>query len=98
MASSLIVLAAALLVAAALFAVFFAATRRGRDETVAPRLDALAAAQSEIAGRFAQALAGQTELQTMLAGRLDALDRRLGDSPRKQRAERPKHWAVSRPG
>jgi DNA recombination protein RmuC len=80
MASSLIVLAAAVLVACALFAVFFAATRRGRDEAVAPRLEALAAAQSEIAGRFAQALAGQTELQTMLAGRLDALDRRLGDS------------------
>jgi DNA recombination protein RmuC len=82
MASSLIVLAAAVLVAAALIAVFFAGSRRSQlgDEAVAPRLDALTAAQSEIAGRFAQALAGQTELQTMLAGRLDALDRRLGDS------------------
>jgi DNA recombination protein RmuC len=83
MASSLVVLSAALLlVAVAVFALVFAATRRGRggDEAISPRLEALAAAQSEIAGRFAQALAGQTELQTMLAGRLDALDRRLGDS------------------
>jgi DNA recombination protein RmuC len=81
MASSLVVLTAALLLmAVAVFAVVFAATRRGSDEAISPRLEALAAAQSEIAGRFAQALAGQTELQTMLAGRLDALDRRLGDS------------------
>ena len=81
MASSLVVLTAALLlVAVAVFAVVFAATRRRSDEAISPRLEALAAAQSEIAGRFAQALAGQTELQTMLAGRLDTLDRRLGDS------------------
>ena len=81
MASSVVVLSAALLlVAVAVFSLVFAATRRGRDEALSPRLEALAAAQSEIAGRFAQALAGQTELQTMLAGRLDTLDRRLGDS------------------
>ena len=81
MASSLVVLTAALLlVAVAVFAVVFAATRRRSDGAISPRLEALAAAQSEIAGRFAQALAGQTELQTMLAARLDALDRRLGDS------------------
>jgi DNA recombination protein RmuC len=46
---------------------------------MAPRLDALSAGQNEIAGRFAQALASQTELQTMLASRIEALDKRLGD-------------------
>lgn len=50
------------------------------ENTLAPRLEAIAAAQNEIAGRFAQALAGQSELQNMLALRLEALDKRLGDS------------------
>ena len=44
------------------------------------RLEALTAAQNEIAGRFTQALAGQTELQTLLQSRIDALDLRLGTS------------------
>ncbi|HUO94432.1 MAG TPA: DNA recombination protein RmuC [Rhizomicrobium sp.] len=47
---------------------------------LAPRLEALSAAQNEIAGRFAQAIAGQSELQNVLAERLEALDRRLGES------------------
>jgi DNA recombination protein RmuC len=82
MDSSFLILGGALIVAAAL--VCAALLLRGRTQstpdTVAPRLDALAVAQNEIAGRFAQALAGQTELQTVLANRLDALDRRLGES------------------
>ncbi|HEY3637516.1 MAG TPA: DNA recombination protein RmuC [Rhizomicrobium sp.] len=72
-----------MILAAAVVALAIAALRRRPDDgspVLAPRLDALAAAQSEIAGRFAQALAGQTELQTLLAGRLDALDQRLGQS------------------
>ena len=46
-----------LLGAVAVFALVFAATRRGRggNEAISPRLEALAATQSEIAGRFAQA-------------------------------------------
>ena len=51
-----------------------------RPMTIAPRLDAITAAQSEIAGRFAQALDGQSALQNMLAERIEALDRRLGES------------------
>ncbi len=54
-------------IAAALAAVFIALRGQGKaPEPVVPRLDALAATQSEIAGRFAQAIAGQTELQRML--------------------------------
>jgi len=75
---------ALLLTTAAFFALVFALARRSRAEpattVLVPRIEALAVAQSEIAGRFAQSLAGQTELQTLLANRLDALDRRLGDS------------------
>ena len=43
------------------------------------RLDTLAAAQNEISGRFAQAIAGQGELQNLLAQRLEAIDKRLGE-------------------
>jgi DNA recombination protein RmuC len=75
--------AALLLVAGALLALLYALSRRGRGEEsglALARLDAVAAAQNEISGRFAQALAGQTELQTLLAARLDALHRRLSES------------------
>src|SRR3984885_1959560 len=67
-------------VAVASVAVFIALRGQSKTpEVVAPRLDALAATQSEISGRFAQAIAGQTELQKMLAERIEALDKRLGD-------------------
>jgi len=82
----------------AVFAVVFAATRRGSDEAISPRLEALAAAQSEIAGRFAQALAGQTELQTMLAGDLTRSTGVSATVSRKPQAERPKPWAGFRQG
>ena len=76
-------IAALLLVAGALFALIFALSRRNREDEsslLSARLGAVTAAQNEISGRFAQTLAAQTELQTLLAGRLDALDRRLGES------------------
>lgn len=57
---------------------------RGGGIALAPRLEIIAAAQNEIAGRFAQALAGQSELQNMLALRLEALDKRLGDGLKEQ--------------
>jgi DNA recombination protein RmuC len=76
----LMILAATLALLALLVAVVWGRSRAGADTAIAPRLDALAAAQSEIAGRFAQALGGQSELQNMLAQRLEALDKRLGDS------------------
>lgn len=79
-----IALIAALLIAAGgSLTLIYVVSRRDNGEerlVLAARLDAVAAAQNEISGRFAQALAGQTELQNVLAGRLEALDRRLGES------------------
>ena len=69
------------LAAAFTFLAFFVI--RGRTtatDVLAPRLEALTTAQNEIAGRFAQALDGQSALQNMLAERIEALDRRLGES------------------
>jgi DNA recombination protein RmuC len=75
-------------IAVALVAVFVALRGQGRPpEVVAPRLDALAATQSEISGRFAQAIAGQTELQRMLSERIEALDRRLGEGLKESTAK-----------
>ena len=82
-AFSTALIAGLLLIAGALFALVFAISRRDRGQQatlLSARLDAVLGAQNEISGRFAQALAGQTQLQTLLAGRLDALDRRLGES------------------
>jgi DNA recombination protein RmuC len=74
-------LTVAIVAAAAVLIAYLAFTRRnGGTALLGPRLEALAATQNEIAGRFAQALAGQTELQTVIAARIDALDRRLGDN------------------
>src|SRR5579862_9921934 len=74
--------AALLLIAGALLILTYTNARRGNGEEtrlLSARLEAVAAAQNEISGRFAQALAGQTELQNVLNGRLEALDRRLGE-------------------
>jgi DNA recombination protein RmuC len=76
-----------LLLALALVALVFA-QRNGRapapDPVLDARLAALAAAQSEIAGRFGQAIdtqaKSQSELQKALAERLEALDQRLGSN------------------
>lgn len=79
-----LILLAACIVAVALVAGAYLSRSRGGDRDAAVRLESrlgsLAAMQNEIAGRFAQALEGQTALQTMLAGRMDALDLRLGAS------------------
>lgn len=45
-----------------------------------PRLDQLASTQSEIAGRFAQTIESQNQLQAMLAARIEALDKRLAEN------------------
>ncbi len=78
---ALIALAFAVVVAGVIVAL---AVSRGRGaagpDPLASRLDQLAAMQSEIAGRFAQAIESQSQLQTMLAGRMDSLDKRLGES------------------
>jgi DNA recombination protein RmuC len=77
---SLILLAILALALAAVLALVLTRNRAPAPEPVAPRLDALTAAQSEISGRFAQSIAGQADLQKMLAERIEALDKRLGDS------------------
>jgi DNA recombination protein RmuC len=45
-----------------------------------PRLDTVLAAQGEITGRFQQTIAAQAELQKALSERIDALNKRLGDT------------------
>ena len=60
-------------------------TREGGESLLLEtKLRELAAAQSEIAGRFSQAIEsqakGQSDLQRAVAERLEALDKRLGDN------------------
>jgi DNA recombination protein RmuC len=45
-----------------------------------PRMDTILAVQGEITGSFRQTVAAQAELQKTLSDRLDALNKRLGDS------------------
>jgi DNA recombination protein RmuC len=80
-----LVLAGALIVAALIIAV--AVLRKPAPMpapdaalTLEPRLAQLSAAQSEIAGRFQQSIAAQTQLQTVLAGQIEALNKRLGET------------------
>ena len=81
---ALFVLAFALIVAAAIVA--FALRGRAPQEAnpqvdpLGPRLDQIAATQSEIAGRFTQTIEAQGQLQALLAQRMDTLDKRLGDT------------------
>ena len=81
----LIILGLAIVVAAGIIA--FAA--RGRAVPPAPviempkpdpRLDSLLQAQGDIAGRFQQTIDSQAALQKLLSERIDALDKRLGES------------------
>ena len=72
--------AVALILVAILAVLVWGRSHIGGAGEMTQRLDALSASQSEIAGRFAQALAGQRELQNVLAARLEALDHRLGES------------------
>jgi len=73
---SFIILAVALIAAAAI--VFFALRRPQAQPD--PRLDTVIAAQGEITGRFQQTIQAQAELQRTLAERIDALNKRLGDT------------------
>ena len=45
-----------------------------------PRLDTVLQSQGDIASRFQQTIEAQTQLQNMLAARIDALDKRLGET------------------
>lgn len=82
-AFTIALVAALLLVAGAFLILIYTNSRGGNGEEsrlLSARLEALTGTQNEISGRFAQALAAQTELQNVLASRLEALDRRLGES------------------
>jgi DNA recombination protein RmuC len=75
-----LILAATLIVAAAIVA--FALRRPAAPEPpkLDPRLDDVIRGQGSIAGQFQQTLDSQMRLQTMLAERIEALDKRLGES------------------
>jgi DNA recombination protein RmuC len=80
---SLLVLSAAVIAAAVI--ILFALRRPTPPSPVPepprdPRLDTVIAGQGDIAGRFAQTLDAQAKLQSMLAERIEALDKRLGET------------------
>ena len=72
---AIIVLGVAL-VAAALILAF----ARGRAVPPDPRLDTVLSGQGDITGQFRQTVAAQEALSRTLAERLEALDKRLGQS------------------
>jgi len=79
MDTAFIVLAAALVAAAGIVA--FALRRPPPPEARPdPRLDTVIEAQGKIAGQFQQTIATQAELQRTLAERIDALNKRLGET------------------
>ena len=79
MDTAFIVLAVALVAAAGIVA--FALRRPKLAETRPdPRLDTVIEAQGKITGQFQQTIATQAELQRTLAERIDALNKRLGES------------------
>ncbi len=78
---ALIVLAVGIVIAA----VIVAFALRGGAPAVEPprpdpRLDTVLAGQGEITGRFQQTIAAQAELQKALSDRIDALNKRLGET------------------
>ncbi|MGZ5936606.1 MAG: DNA recombination protein RmuC [Rhizomicrobium sp.] len=79
---ALIVLAVGIVIAA----VIVAFALRGRAPAAVepprpdPRLDTVLAGQGEITGRFQQTIAAQAELQKALSDRIDALNKRLGET------------------
>jgi DNA recombination protein RmuC len=82
MDSAFLILAAAMVIAAAIvaFALRRPAALEAEPPKPDPRLDALLAAQGEIKGQFSQTVAQQAELQRTLTERMDALNKRMGDS------------------
>ena len=79
MDSGFVFLAVAVIAAAGIIAFTFrrSAPPEARPD---PRLDTVIEAQGKIAGQFQQTVAAQAELQRTLAERIDALNKRLGDS------------------
>jgi DNA recombination protein RmuC len=77
MAIALIILAFALVAAAAILGLLL---RRKAEPRPDPRLDTVIAAQGGIAERFQQTIESQAALQRVLAERIEALDKRLGET------------------
>jgi DNA recombination protein RmuC len=77
MDTAFIIMSVALVAAAAIMAF---ALRRPPASGPDPRLDTVIEAQGKITGQFQQTIATQAELQRTLAERIDALNKRLGDS------------------
>ncbi|MBL6937550.1 MAG: DNA recombination protein RmuC [Alphaproteobacteria bacterium] len=80
---ALIFLAVSIVAAAGIIA--FAMTRRAPEPVAIepprdPRLDTVIQAQGDIAGRFQQTIAAQEALQRAMSERMEALDKRLGES------------------
>ena len=77
---ALVLLAIAIVAAAAILA--FALTRKPAPAALPadPRLDTVIAAQGGISERFQQTIEAQAQLQRTLSERLDALNKRLGES------------------
>ena len=78
---ALIILSVGIVAAAAILALAL----RGRGAPVEPprpdpRLDTVLAGQGAIAERFQQTIEAQTQLQNMLGSRIEALDKRLGET------------------
>lgn len=77
---SYLILSAALVAAAAILALALLRRPAPAEASRDPRLDAVIVSQGDIAGRFAQTLESQAQLQKVLAERIEALDKRLGES------------------
>ena len=75
-----IVLAIALVAAAAIIAFALRGRATPQPPAADPRLDDVIRGQGNIAGQFQQTLDSQARLQTMLAERIEALDKRLAES------------------
>jgi len=78
MDQAFVLLAASFLISAGLVA--FALLRRQPVVAADSRLDRVIEAQGNIAGQFAQAIAGQAELQRTVSTQIDALNRRMSES------------------
>src|SRR5262245_23479543 len=75
---ALILLAAAVVLGAVILA--FALRKPAEPPAADPRLDTLLAKQGEIGGQFSQTVAAQEALTRTLGERLEALEKRMGDS------------------
>ena len=84
---ALIVLAAAVVAAALILAFARSKTAKTEPPAADPRLDTLLAKQGEIGGQFTQTVAAQEALTRTLGERLEALEKRMGESLKESAGE-----------